>query len=156
MHPYCTLPHSYKHGLNDTCSQTFRARKTARREQPALWVHLVKDALIGTESSLTSRFDPLLATFVRFSPPLLSRGDGVFSRSLSGATLHISTVASRALLHPQLSPPTSYYQMTFNPSATRRLRSVLHLSATDAPPNRSHAIKVKTLSIFHRQVGIIE
>lgn len=134
MHLYCTLLHDYKHRLCDTCTrcQSFCAPK-GEINVATLCVHLVRDAHVGTESRLTSRFRPLVFRFVRFS--FRSQGDTMRSvrsslvqRCISRAKW--SVVATQALLHPQLLPPTSYYQMTFNPSASRRFRAILHLSAT--------------------------
>lgn len=71
----------------------------------------------GIESRLiASRFRPLGHGFVRL------RVFDVFSLFFSGvAPLFLwrnDLFASQSLLHPRLQPPTSYYQATFNPSAT--------------------------------------
>lgn len=121
VHLYCTLLHNYNIWHVYALSPSVHKTRDQRESVATLYVHLAKDAHIGTESRLTARFRPLVGRFVRLSFR--------FQR-LSGATLHFSRKIICGLLHPQLLPPTSYYQMTFNPSATRLF--ILHLLATVA------------------------
>lgn len=90
MHSYCTLLHDYKHGSYDTCTrcQSFCAPK-GEINVATLCVHLVRDAHIGTESRLTSRFPSSGIQICPFFLPL-SRGYDAFSPFLSRATLHFS------------------------------------------------------------------
>lgn len=119
--------------------------KTRDQKRISLYVHLATDAHVGTASRLSARFRPLVARFLRFSFR--------FQR-LTGATLHLSRKTVCGSLHPRLLPPTSYYRLTFNPSAAGL--SVLHLLATVAVNEAgflsTDLIKKEQKSTFHRQI----
>lgn len=76
-------------------------------------------------SGLTSRFRPPEGTSIRFLSPLATIQCVHFVSVWCNAAFlaeKSSDVASVASHHPQHLPPTSYYQMTFNPLRDRQLQ----------------------------------